>query len=1057
MQTCPACGEENPGRFRLCGSCGSPLGAAPPALEVRRTVTIVFSDLKGSTDLGEALDSETLREVMTRYFDEMRGILEAHGGMVEKFIGDAIMAVFGLPRLHEDDALRAVRAAVDMQTALRRLNAELRARWGVQLAVRTGVNTGEVVAGDPATGQRLVTGDAVNVAARLQQAAPESAVLIGAPTYRLVRHAVEVEDLAPLPLKGKLKPVTAYRLIAVRGVEGFARHPDAPMVGRQDELGTLLAAFEATVSERTPRLATILGNAGVGKSRLVSEVTAQVGDRALVLHGRCLSYGEGITFWPLGEVVREAAGIGDDASTEQAHARLAALLPNEPLVIERIAAAIGLSANVYELDDTFWAARRLLEEVARDRPVIVHLEDIHWAEPTFLDLIEQVCTTAIDAPLLVMCSSRLELLETRPAWGGSVDGAIVVALAPLNETDSGHVVDHLLGESDIAPEVRSRITDAAEGHPLYVEQFLSMLIDDGRLHQQDGHWLLELDGAATLDMPPTIAALLTARIDGLELNERAVMERGSVIGLAFYRGAVEELAPEVMPDTVGASLLQLCVKQLVAPIGNSFENEETFQFHHALIRDAAYKGLLKRARADFHERFVGWLERVTGDRKLEVEEIIGYHLEQAHRYRSELGPLNVEGRELGLRAAQRLSAAGRRAFGRGDMPAASNLIARAVALLPDESVERVELMCDLAEALLDLGELPRAEDIADQAVTAGEQLGDERLVTNASLARLFVRYVTDSGGWTKSVLQEAERAIPALEKIGDHAGLAKAWRLLGSVHGTACRYADAEHAVQQSIEFARLAGDRRQEVRNLPAYATSALYGPTPVELAIARCEQILEQAPGDLRAEGIVRCTLAQLHAMAGRFTEARALYRRGREIFTQLGGRLLIASTSLDSGRVELVAGDPRAAIDELRLDHDALEQMGERYLRSSVAGLLALAELEAGLDSEADTHARACQALAAPDDVEAQAMWRGVRARLLVRAGDPAAAEPLAREAVELVGRTDALVMQAGALLDLAGVLMASGRREEARMAATEAVDLYERKGHVIGLETARAAMR
>ncbi|MGI8828407.1 MAG: ATP-binding protein [Candidatus Limnocylindria bacterium] len=1057
MQICPSCGEENPARFRLCGHCGSLLVATPASQEMRKTVTIVFTDLQGSTSLGEALDAEALREVMGRYFDEMRVILEAHGGRVEKFIGDAIMAVFGLPRLHEDDALRAVRAAAGMQQSLRQLNVELDERWGVQLANRTGVNTGEVVAGDPASGQRLVTGDAVNVASRLEQSAPESEVLIGEATYRLVRDAVEVEEITALLVKGKAERVGAYRLIAVRDTEGFARHLDAPMVGRGAELNAVLAAFGAAVGERRPRLVSILGDAGVGKSRLVSEVIARLGDQAHVLRGRCLSYGEGITFWPLGEVVRQAAAISDDESTEQAYARLATLLPNEPMAVERIAAAIGLTTASFELNDTFWAARRLLEELSRDHPVVVHFEDIHWAEPTFLDLVLQICATVTNAPMLVICSSRRELLDGRPAWGEDIAGALLVALQPLSSADAGRVVDNLLGDSDISSEVRHRITAAAEGHPLYVEQFLSMLVDDGRLRQEDGRWLLELGEHARLEMPPTIAALLTARIDALDYDERAVLERGSVIGLAFYRGAVEELASETMRDQVGPILLRLVSKQLVAPEGEFFENEETYRFQHALIRDAAYHGMLKRARADFHERFVGWLEGVTGTRKLEVEEIIGYHLEQAHRYRSELGPLDRKGRTLGIRAALRLSSAGRRAFARGDMPAASNLMGRAVALLPELTLQRVELMCDLAEALLDLGELTRAEGLAEQAIAGGRQLGDERLITNASLVRLFVRYVTDSEGWTAAALREAERAIPALEEVGDHAGLAKVWRLLGSVHGTACRYADAEHAVQQSIDHARLAGDRRQEIRSLPAYATSALYGPTPVELAIQRCEQILEQAPGDLRAEGIVRCTLAQLHAMAGRFTDARALYRRGREIFTQLGGRLLIASVSLDSGRVELLAGDPLAAIAELRPDHDALEQMGERYLRSTVAGLLARAELEAGLDSEAETHARACRELAAPDDVEAQALWRGTLACLLIRAGDVAAAEPLAREAVALVRRTDGLVMQAGALVDLAEVLMASGQQDEARSAAAEAVDLYERKGHVIGLEASRHALQ
>ena len=361
-------------------------------------MTIVFSDLKGSTNLGEALDSEALREVMSRYFDGMRAVLERHGGTVEKFIGDAVMAVFGLPRLHEDDALRAVRAAADMQQALERINLELERRYGVVLVNRTGVNTGEVVAGDPSTGQRLVTGDAVNVAARLEQAAPETQILLGEPTYRLVRDAVVVEEMEPLPLKGKTEPVAAYRLVAVRGSEAIPRHLDAPMIGRGQELGQLLDAFRDVNRLRRPRVVTILGDAGVGKSRLIGEFLARVSKQAGVVHGRCLSYGEGITFWPLGDIVRGAAGISDEDSSDQAYAKVAALLSQEPLAAERVAAAIGLTAASYELNETFWAARRLFESMAVERPLVIHFEDIHWAEPTFLELIEQAVGIAEDAP-----------------------------------------------------------------------------------------------------------------------------------------------------------------------------------------------------------------------------------------------------------------------------------------------------------------------------------------------------------------------------------------------------------------------------------------------------------------------------------------------------------------------------------------------------------------------------------------------------------------------------------------------------------------------------------
>ncbi|HEX9235839.1 MAG TPA: adenylate/guanylate cyclase domain-containing protein, partial [Actinomycetota bacterium] len=325
MQVCPNCGEQNPDRFRLCGFCGAELAPAELAEEVRKTVSVVFCDLKGSTSLGEKLDTESLREILNRYFREMKAVLERHGGTVEKFIGDAVMAVFGLPRLHEDDALRAVRAAFEMREALQRVNEELEARWGVRLENRTGVNTGEVVAGDVASGQRLVTGDVINVAARLEQAAPALEILIGEATYRLVKDAVDVERVEPLELKGKSERVPAYRLLAVSQEEGLARRMNAPMVGRATELSVLTWALETAIEDRNCQLVTVFAPAGVGKSRLLQEFRRSARGRATVVRGRCLPYGDGITFWPLAEVTRAAANISDEDPLEEARAKLQAI------------------------------------------------------------------------------------------------------------------------------------------------------------------------------------------------------------------------------------------------------------------------------------------------------------------------------------------------------------------------------------------------------------------------------------------------------------------------------------------------------------------------------------------------------------------------------------------------------------------------------------------------------------------------------------------------------------------------------------------------------------
>jgi predicted ATPase len=550
----------------------------------------------------------------------------------------------------------------------------------VRLENRTGVNTGEVVAGDVSRGQRLVTGDAVNTAARLEQAAPPLEILIGEPTYRLVRDAVEIEPVEPLELKGKAERVLAYRLLSVSSDEGVARRLDAPMVGRGDELATLMDVLGRARSTEHTQLVTVLGPAGVGKSRLLREFLARAGEEVWPLRGRCLSYGDGITFWPLAEVVREAAGIGDNEPYELAGTKLETLA-QEPDVAERVGAAIGLLDTTFPIQETFWAVRRLLERLAARKPLIVLIDDIHWAEGAFLDLLRYVVRSAV-GPIVLACSSRKDLLEEHPEWGEETADIRTVTLDPLSEEESSFVVENLLG-SPLDERVRSRIIEAAEGNPLFVEQMLSMLMDDGALRRdEDGRWIVMSDvGAITI--PPTISALLTARLDRLGATDRSVIERGAVIGQVFYRGAVEELAPPALRDAVALSLQSLSGKELVRQDDTShFVGQEAYRFLHILVRDAAYQGLLKRTRSELHEAFVDWLERVASDRLMEYEEIRGYHLEQTHLILTELAPLDDHGREVGIRGSRYLTSAGRRALARGDMRAAANLLQRAASLLP---------------------------------------------------------------------------------------------------------------------------------------------------------------------------------------------------------------------------------------------------------------------------------------------------------------------------------------------------------------------------------------
>ena len=1010
---------------------------------MRKTVTIVFSDLKGSTALGEQLDSESLREVMTRYFDEMKAVLESHGGTIEKFIGDAVMAVFGLPRVHEDDALRAVRAAAEMKAALAHLNEELETIYGVRLANRTGVNTGEVVSGDMTTGQRLVTGDTVNVAARLEQAAPELEVLIGEPTYRLVRDAVEVETVEPLELKGKAERVPAYRLIRVKSGTGRAE-TDGALIGRDEELAALRSAFASASAEDVCRVALVVGEPGVGKSRLTEELLGGVTSEARVLRGRCLPYGRGITFWPLVEIVRDAASLRDTDAPELAREKLAALVPGTPDVAERVASAVGLSDAEFSLDEIYWGTRKLLERLASERPLVVFVDDVHWAEDAFLELIEHVEGSA-EAPLLILCAARPELFERRPAWREG-PASIQVELEPLSEAETGQVIEDRLGKGGLPDQLRQRIVKAAEGNPLFVEQLLSMLIDEGLVSQEEGAWQATAE-LEELAIPGSIQALLAARLEVLTPEERAVLEPASVIGVEFEQGAVQELAPDGLHDRIDPVLEGLVEKRLIREMPVELDGQpRRYRFHHVLIRDTAYQGLLKRTRAKLHERFVDWADQVNRDRdrELEYEEVLGYHLEQTYNYLDELGPLDEHGREIGARGSARLGSAGRRAFARGDMSASANLLRRATALLPEREPARLELLPDLSEAMMEVGEFAWAEVYLDEALVTAKEIGDERLHADAVLTRLFVRHhaADDLRAWSREVEVESARLIPMLEARKADAELAKAWRIVAAVHATVCRWEDTAIAQKRAIEHARAAGLRRQEARTTAAYTLSLSEGPTPVPEGIELCREIIARGFADRQAEAVALCSLASLLALNGDFEEARELYRRARHLREDLGATVLAASTSLTSGRVELLAGDAAAAEADLRRDDATLASLGERYLRPVVLATLAQAVYVQDEHLEADELAVTASQLAAEDDVEAQALWRLVRAKVLSQRGDRPEAERLAREAVLALGDSDAPLIRVETLVDLAEVLR-EDQPVEARTALHHALELCHLK--------------
>ena len=1058
VQTCPGCGEENPDRFRLCGYCGTIFVAQPPPQEVRKIVTIVFCDLKGSTELADWLDSEAVREVLALYFSAMKPLLERHGGTVEKYIGDAIMAVFGLPRMHEDDALRAVRAAADMREALEDLNVTLRSGFGIVLENRTGVNTGEVVTSDTSSSQRLATGDTVNVAARLEQVAPVGEVLIGESTYRLVREFVNVMPVEPLTLKGKPEPVPAYRLLSVTADARSARPADLPLVGRAREIAALDAEFRRSVTGPEGRLVTVFGEAGVGKSRLIEEFVRRLAGEATVLRGRCLSYGDGITFWPLAEVLRQAAGIVPEDTEEDARIKLKSCFGEQLAdATTRIESSMGLSQDPYGKDELFWGVRVALEELASRTPLVVVFDDIHWAEATFLDLIEDILDASISVPLLLVCTARDEFREDRPRFALGRRAASQIELRELSREESGLVVRNLLGATSLPGPLERRILALAEGNPLFIEQMLSMLVDDGRLRQQAGRWVFS-GTAKAVSVPGNVSSLLGARLDRLGLAERRVVESASVIGLEFSSDAVSVLVQEDNAGTdLGPVLAALCRKKLIRRAEAGTANN--FHFSHILIRDAAYARLLKRTRARLHERFAAWLAGMLGSRVAEYEEILGYHLEQSYLYRAELGPMDDAGQRLGATASRHLSSAGHRALVRGDMPAAANLSQRAAALLGEQEPARALLLLDAGEAAVDIGELERAESVLTEAVDRALAADEMGIARAAALALLQLRYTTDahavqqSIGRDESMVELVEQEIPGLEAMGDDRALVRAFRLLTYVHWTGARYGDAAAAAERTIRHATAAGDEVIARRFLGSLAISALYGPMPVPEAIATCEEVLARAQDDRKVRARAELAMGQLEAMRGDFERARLLYRRSRAWLEELGSVLPAALTSLCSSIVEYLAGDLAAAESELRADYKRLDEMGERNYISTTAGLLADVLYRQGRYNESAEFAGICEQLASPDDVASQFHWRCVRGKLRARQGEIEEAESLLSAATALIETSDQLDLQGHGLLDFAEVRELAGAPADAAALSDKAAGLFERKGNVVSALRAR----
>ena len=925
---------------------------------------MLFCDVVGSTALGESTDPEALRALLARYFDRMRGVVERHGGSVEKFVGDAVMAVFGVPAVHEDDALRACRAAMEMREAFPELGIE----------GRIGVSTGEVVTG---TEERLATGDALNVAARLQQAAAPGEVLIAAATRVLLGGAVDVERVEPLVLKGKSEPVPAFRLLGARAAS--ERRHDMVFVGRERELVLLGGAWRRALAEQRCELVTVVGDAGLGKSRLAAEALAPI--EARVVGGRCLPYGVGITYWPVVEVVKQL-----DA------------LPSDPAAAAAISSLLGESEAGTSAEEIAWAFRKLLEEWA---PLVVLFDDIQWGEETFIDLVEHVALLSSGASILLVCMARPELLDSRPSW------PVTVRLEPLSGQDAASLIG-----AGVAEELRGRIVAAAGGNPLFIGEMLAMAGEAGD----------------EIAVPPTLKSLLAARLDQLDAAERGVLERGAVEGELFHRGAVQALAPE--ETQVTPRLAALVRRELIRSDIPLFPGEDGFRFRHLLIRDAAYDALPKATRADLHERFSAWLER-RGAQLVELDEILGYHLEQAARYKSELGQPDGE---LTERAAERLAVAGRRAAGRADDRTAAGLLERALELTRPTRLD-VLLELDLAAAL-SFRDGAKAAAIADAAAERARTAGHE---TGELLARVATAY---HRSWfapdpdIDELEQLARRALPLLERAGDHAGLVHVWRALGfGVANFRGRWDDWAQASEHALRHARLAGQPSVRLFALPLARAS---GTRSADDALRTIDALLPENPHP--GELLVR---AWLLAMLGRFEEASPIAQEARDWVRELTG-----DNWLDWMPAEIAAlsGDHEAAVGYLLPLYDLLQERDQRFYLSSVAPMLGRELCTLGRYDAAERCAQLGHELDVRQNALGQACLRQVQALVQAHRGEHVEAEALAREAVERIERTDGLNYQGDALCDLAEVLHAAGQTEKAEAALAQALERYERKNNL-----------
>src|SRR5947207_3657063 len=823
----------------------------------RKLATVLFVDLVDSTALITGADPEVVRRRVQTFFDRVSHCVITHGGIVEKFAGDAVMAAFGVPQAHEDDAERAVRAGLAILDAVEEL----------ELQARVGVESGEVVVED--SDSSFATGEAVTLAARLEQAAEPGQLLLGPGAHRLTLGRVEVEDLGPIEMKGLAAPVWTWRALGTDGSGGARalQALEAPLVGREAELDLLQNTYERALRDRRAHLFTIYGEAGVGKSRLAREFTGSV-EGSTVNPGRSLPYGEGVTYWPLAEMVKGAAGIADDDPLDVAIEKLRAFCEDEA-----VADLLGLASGVLEAvqsqssaQEIAWAAREWAQRVAQEQPLVLVFEDIHWAEEPLLELIEHLATWVREAPLLLVCLARPELLDLRPDWGGGRVRATAIELEALRRDESEQLVEALLEDGELTEEARQELLDKTEGNPLFVEETMRMLAEEG---------------VQSVDrIPDTLQALIAARIDRLPAPAKALLQRAAVIGRIFWEDAVNRLSPEL--DSVEEPLEDLLLRDFVLPEPRSSIRAETaYRFKHVLIREVAYSGLSKSARADHHKAFAGWLKERACDELLEIR---GYHLDHAAKLTAELeGSVPVE---LQHEAAEALTEAGLRAFAREANRTARHLFVRSVELEP--TLRRRYLAARAADRLRDLPAVAREmEEVLAAAIGEGDRWTQGRALVTLAEAVLL------RGADVQAAEQMIDEALAVFEP-DDLEGRVRALRARASIAWAQGDLEKEELLMLEGLELSREAGRKDFE-----SEASDELASVYLSRLELDRAAPLVEQAillaeqSGSAEARGRALRFAGQLHLQRGELEDAAAALEGAREHLSEAGAAWALGRT--------------------------------------------------------------------------------------------------------------------------------------------------------------------